>query len=1103
MPKSKFIVALLILTLIASAIGVGSIFARGRDPGQLTVRELNLKAVPAAAAVDKLTSLIVKLDDASLASYQGGVAGLAATSPSSTGKGLDLKSADSLAYLAYLDAKINAFEAAAVQALPGSRVMYRYRATIGGVSMLVPSDQVNAVARLPGVKAVYPDTLLQVDTENSPGFVGAPALWRELGGSDDAGEGIIVGVLDTGIWPEHPSYADPDPSGEAYAAPPATWTGTACDFGNTAWNPNDAPFTCNNKLIGAATFLDTYRVFSGLLPEEFDSARDSEGHGTHTSSTAAGNGHVDAVLLGVDRGEISGIAPRAHVAMYRVCGIEGCYTTDSAAAVEQAIVDGVNVINFSISGGENPYTDIVSLAFLDAYNAGVFVAASAGNAGPGADTTDHREPWTTTVAASTQNRAFVSTVTVTADNGDELVLKGASVTAGISTPTAVVSAADFGDELCLSPFTAGAFSGEIVICKRGTNARVDKGYNVLQGGAGGMILYNQSTAVTDVETDNHFLPTAHVQFTDGDALLSFLSSHTAVTATSTDGVATSSQGDVMASFSSRGGPLQSLGISKPDVTAPGVQILAGHTPLPDSTTGGPPGELFQAIAGTSMSSPHVAGSAALLKHLHPDWTPGQIKSALMTTAKTTAVKEDGLTRADAFDFGSGRIALARAMEPGLTISAAGQDFVDHEVDLWNTDYPSVYVPVMPGRVTVQRTLHSELDRQAWWRVSAHSDRDVKVMVPRRVRLSAGGDATLDITIDARNVPEGETRFATILLRHGKYVNRIPIVIVRHQPNVTMSKSCDPGTIEEGDATTCTITIENTVLGDANVSLTDRLPRQLRLVPGSVVGADQNGNGIAFSGTLGAAGAPVVDVAEDPFAVGFGYLSLADLGVSPFQLPGNADDGGWILTGAAINFNYLGQHYDSVIWSVNGTLELGDSSGTAASASNVQLPSTAIPNNLLAAWWTDLDLTNAGNWYVAVLTDGVNDWTVFEWENVPRFGDASSTATFQIWLQIGTDIIWYAYDTFVGNTSDGTVGAEDPSGTIGDTYYYGEGGVGTLPDGSLFDLLVNSVPGTPGETKVVTFQATGRDDGRYQNCAELTADVFFGTNIACFSGAVRD
>ena len=250
---------------------------------------------------------------------------------------------------------------------------------------------------------------------------------------------MIVGVLDTGIWPEHPSFSDPDPSGKPYAAPAPPPIGTrACEFGSAT--TGDVPFTCNNKLIGAERFLDTYDAFGpALLPGEFVSARDDNGHGTHTSSTSAGNAGVAASIFGVPRGTVSGIAPRAKVEMFKVLGAAGGFTSDIVAGIQGAIEDGVNVINFSISGGAKPYSDAGELAFLDAYDAGVFVAASAGNSGPGADTTDHRGPWVTTVAASTGPRAFVDTIHVTATGGATLDLKGVSLTAGVGPKALVVN----------------------------------------------------------------------------------------------------------------------------------------------------------------------------------------------------------------------------------------------------------------------------------------------------------------------------------------------------------------------------------------------------------------------------------------------------------------------------------------------------------------------------------------------------------------------------------------------------------------------------------------------------------------------------------------
>jgi uncharacterized repeat protein (TIGR01451 family) len=780
--------------------------------------------------------------------------------------------------------------------------------------------------------------------------------------------------------------------------------------------------------------------------------------------------------------------------MYKVCGDLGCYSSDSAAAVEQAILDGVDAINFSISGGSSPYSNIVSLAFLNAYENGVFVATSAGNSGPAPDTTAHREPWTMTVGASTTDRHFLSTITLEADNSDTLALTGASVTDGVSTPTQVVFP-PAGEELCLTPFAPGTFSGEIVICERGAIARVEKSFNVAEGGAGGMFLYNP--VLQGLATDNHFIPSVHLENDGGIALLDFMATHTGVTATFTPGTATRVQGDVMAAFSSRGGPGQTLGISKPDITAPGVQILAGHTPLPVTVVGGLPGELFQSIQGTSMSSPHVAGAAALLKDLHPDWTPGQIKSALMTTARTCMLfKEDGVTPFDPFDAGSGRINLSTAGNPGLTFSASAQDYLDHEADLWNANYPSLYVPVMPGRVTVQRTAHSELNENAQWRVWVSRPSDVKVTVSRYLTIPKGGDATFDITIDARNVPLGEVRHATLNMKYGLHRVRFPITIVRREPAVTLEKSCDPGIFPVGDTTECTITIENTSFDDATVSLGDRLPNKLRLVSGSVVGADEACNGVAFDGTLFGAAPPEVSVAAG-FAP-YGYLPLSSLGAPPNV--SHTDESCTNFSG--FSYVYAGEVYNTIGMVSNGYAVAGGCTGSSdINFINQVFPDPAPPNNVLAPFWTDLNPSVGGNYYAYLIGDGVNTWLVLEWEDAPNYGDGLPN-TFQIWVGVdGFEDISFTYGTALSLGDGGwlTVGAENADGNSGENYY--ADGVGTPPAHGT-DVVVTSIPGTPGETHVITFTARGRRPSEWQNCAEMTGDTFFGTNIACFSGEVE-
>jgi subtilisin family serine protease len=992
------------------------------------------------------------------------------------------------------------FDPRMLEATSGGKLVHRYNKIFNGASIVLAEETIEAVAALDGVTGVYLDEVYQLDTDESPGYIGAPALWSALGGQGVAGEGIVVGVIDSGVWPEHPSFADPDPAGNPYPAPPGG--PFDCEFGNTAWNPDDAPFTCNNKLIGAYEFMDTYKVVRGLDVNEFDSARDSDGHGSHTSSTAAGNAGVEASILGTSFGMVSGIAPRAHIIMYRACGgpTGSCFVSDSAAAVEQAILDGVDVINFSIGGGTSPYSDIVSLAFLSAYDNGVFVACSAGNSGPGANTVGHREPWTTTAAATTQSRAFEGHIDLTADNGDTLSLAGVSI-GGYVTGDLVLGG-DYGDVLCgsidgVNPFPPGTFtSDQIVVCQRGIVARVEKSANVQAAGGGGLILYNPT--VNSLNADNHFVPTVHIDDAAGTTLLDFLGTHTGVEGSLEGGIKTLGQGDVMAAFSSRGGAGQELGVSKPDIAAPGVMIMAGQTPLPAFpflSGAGAPGQYFHALNGTSMSSPHIAGSGALLRALHPEWTPGQIKSALMTTAWADGiVKEDAVTPADPFDYGSGRVDLNESGTPGATISATAVDFIAHENDLWNTNYPSLYIPMMPGVMTVQRTLHSELAKNAVWKTSVDAPMDVTIDVPTTILVKAGQDATFDITVDARDVPLGETRHATLLLTHKQMSLRFPITIVRGQPVVVLEKVCTPATIALGETTDCTITIENTSFDDATVSLYDRMPPGLPLVIGSVVGADHTGaSRLYWDGTLYGVSPPEVTVVDGTGTTPAGYLPLSIFGIAPIGGVGDET----IVNFSTYSFVYAGEVWTNIGMVSNGYAVVGGGTGADVDYINQILPDPAPPNNVLAPFWTDLNPGAGGELRAGYLSGGGNTWLVLDWEGVPTFG-GDEVDSFQIWIGVnGYEDIAFTYGP-VGDGDGGwlTVGAENAFGNSGDNWYVD--GAGTLVVAG-DEVRVTSVPGAPGETHTITYTATGEDAKTWTNCAEMTSDLFPGVKVECFSG----
>ena len=363
--------------------------------------------------------------------------------------------------------------------------LHSYTSSLNGFAAEMTKVQAQKIADRDDVFAVYVDELRQPTTDESGTFLGldGPAGAWSLGYN---GEDVVVGVIDGGIWPEHPSFADDGSYSDLGIVLDET-DYPACDFGNTAHHPADAAFECNNKLIGARQVLPTYRALIGAETYEFDSARDENGHGSHTASTAAGNAGVEAAILGIDRGVLSGVAPRARVIAYKGLGSLGGFGSDLAAAIDQAVFDGVDVINYSIGSGSYAIGPD-DVAFLFAADAGVHVATSNGNSGPGAATTGSPAsvPWLTSVGASTQARTFQGSAAL--GNGDEYF--GASVTAGTG-ELPLVDSVDAGSELCLlGALDPGVVAGKIVLCKRGQTPRVEKSEAVSVAGGAGMILYN-------------------------------------------------------------------------------------------------------------------------------------------------------------------------------------------------------------------------------------------------------------------------------------------------------------------------------------------------------------------------------------------------------------------------------------------------------------------------------------------------------------------------------------------------------------------------------------------------------------------------------------
>lgn len=634
---------------------------------------------------------IVVLAEKPAATYDGGTPDLPATKPE-PGKKLDADKAEVKKYRAHLEKK-----QAEVAAQQNVTIKRQFSAALNGFSAKLTADQAIKLAKDPDVLVVAPDT------ENAPDYSstdflklsGASGTWNTaFGGQDAAGKGIVVGVIDTGYTPSsaffageqvQPLVGDPvvgvpyrtaDGEIEMLTADGDKFKGdcqVGTDFDGTA---------CNSKVLSARYFGDDFADYvpaSDWAPEERLSPVDVDSHGTHTASTAAGNANVDAVVDGRSFGLTSGVAPAAKLSIYKVCWEDndpnsgGCYSSSAVEAINQAILDGVDVLNYSISGATDTTTDPVSLAFLSAASAGVFVAVSAGNSGPTASTVNHGAPWLTTVAASSFSQELQGTVELS----DGSKYRGASIMNGEVTSAGVVLAANAASGAEPNPSLCGKGSldpakvaGKVVVCDRGVVDRVEKSAEVKRGGGVGMVLVNISTSSLD--TDKHAVPTVHVNPPATEAIKAKVAADPSLTVSlvnrDTTGLPLEAQPQI-AGFSSRG-PLLATGsdLLKPDVAAPGVAVLAGVSPL------GTQGDDFGFLSGTSMASPHVAGFAALVLGKNPTWSPATIKSAMMTTAGDVKLA-DGSKNTDVFATGAGQVDPARILDPGLVYDATGDDYL--------------------------------------------------------------------------------------------------------------------------------------------------------------------------------------------------------------------------------------------------------------------------------------------------------------------------------------------------------------------------------------------------------------------------------------------
>ncbi|KAG2573711.1 hypothetical protein PVAP13_7KG271400 [Panicum virgatum] len=595
--------------------------------------------------------------------------------------------------------------------------LYSYTHLINGFALHAESEKtVRILSRAKGVRLIQEDIKMTKMTTHTPNYIGASGVWPLLGGAENSGDGVVIGMIDTGIDPKNPSFVSSNMSSQA-KSPPASFKGM-CRAGNRF-----PPDSCSGKIVGARWFARAAQAtgeFNATI--HYASPYDSDGHGSHTASIAAGNFHTPVISRGYSFGYASGIAPGARLSIYKAAYPFGGYMSDVIAAVDQAVEDGVDVISLSmapssISSGPASFLNLLEAQLLLATKAGVSVVQAVGNGGPDENTVVSFSPWILSVAASTTDRKYRKSIIIGNGKAFSCGTLSAPTPGEIMYPLAwaddviVENSTDEGANKCRDPriFIKPLVQGKVIICTFDSSDYYDDVSlasivdTIQKIGAAGVIVTDRSTHDVDIEFEPTFpttVPSAIVlKGSDMRALMQYYNNNTVrdedgnvlsfgATARILEGRRATYTGEapVVADYSSRGpdvenSQMQPAEVLKPNVMAPGHLIWGAWSPtssaLPEIH-----GENYALLSGTSMAAPHVAGVAALIKQRHPTWSPAMVMSAIMTSADATDRSgrplmargdEGSLGPATPFDMGAGAVNAARALDPGLVFDAGYRD----------------------------------------------------------------------------------------------------------------------------------------------------------------------------------------------------------------------------------------------------------------------------------------------------------------------------------------------------------------------------------------------------------------------------------------------
>ncbi len=813
------LVLLCSLLPISAAIGAESIL---RDAGEVPVR-LAGEDEPGQTKV-----YIVQLRSPSVAERQAKLAKSAMAAPGAAARRLkvDRNNPTVRAYVAELE---DEQDRVLSRVGPGTRKIYSYRYGLNGFAARMTASQAQKLEHLPEVLNVWEDEVRPMATRFSPGFLGLfdpDEGLRSVEGLD--GDGVVIGIIDSGITPEHPALQATREADRPRAcrsswgettllgrwlcrryrrAPdvvvfdePENWSG-ACIAGDRF-----AATDCNNKLIGARWFIDGALETGPIDDDEIRSPRDADGHGTHTATTAAGN-RTSAAIFGTSIGDIEGIAPKARIAAYKACWLRpgatraSCNTSDLANAIDAAVADGVDIISYSVGSSLARTTAPDDIALLAAAKAGILAVVAAGNEGPNLGTIGSPAggPWVVTAAASSRDgESDEEAMEITAPPG---IAGRYAVREAIFTPpledvdpiesslvlvddddTTLESGATGSEaDACQALVNGDAVNGKIAFIQR-TGCRFDTMVkNAADAGAVAALIYNIAgdPIVMHGESGLSDIPALMIGQADANLILAEFDAGSDVTALLQKGflLTTTDAGNQMATFSARG-PAPIPDVLKPDVTAPGINILAGFSPDSAYST---PGENFAYLSGTSMATPHVAGVAALLRQAHPDWSPAAIKSALMTSARQDVTSSTGVGNANPFDFGSGHIVPNSALNPGLVYDITNEEFDTYFADMVdearNLNLPTITMSALASSQTITRRVTNVSDEAGSYAVEITAPPGMTVDVaPSSISLAPGESVSFDVTANYASGPLDLWRFGSLTWRSEDHAVYSPIAV---------------------------------------------------------------------------------------------------------------------------------------------------------------------------------------------------------------------------------------------------------------------------------------------------------------------------------------